>query len=60
MIFAIIQNETVINVIVADEKFIKANKLEAIDVSDLEIRPEIGDSYIDGVFVKPVVDDLEA
>ena len=50
MRYAIIENTEVINVIVADDKFIKDTKLTAIKCDDLIC---VGWSYIDGEFVAP-------
>lgn len=59
MIFAIIENDAVRNVIVADEKFVKSQKLTAVDVTDLEHRPQIGDLYDGKNFIRPAVDEAE-
>ena len=45
----------VANVILADKKFVDKNYPGSIDVTDLEVRPSIGWTYIDGVFVAPVI-----
>lgn len=59
MLFAILENEVVSNIIVADEKFIESQNLKAIDVTDLEHRPQIGDLYDGENFIRPVVDEAE-
>jgi hypothetical protein len=51
MNWAIIENDEVINIIVADAKFIKDNKLNAICVDDLEI--QIGAKLINSELVNP-------
>lgn len=51
MIYAIIEDGIVINKIVADDKFIKANKLNAVKVDELNV--EIGATYVDGEFTNP-------
>jgi hypothetical protein len=51
MNWAIIENDEVINIIVADTKFIKDNKLNAICVDDLEI--QIGAKLVDGKLINP-------
>ena len=51
MIYAIIENGIVINRIIADAKFIKDNKLNAIDVTDLNV--DIGASYDGETFINP-------
>lgn len=56
--FAIISNDIVENIIVADQKFVDKFYPNAIDVTDID--SAIGDEYKDGEFVRPVVDELEA
>lgn len=55
MIYAVMNGDVVANVILADKKFVDQNYPGAIDVTDLEVRPSIGWTYIDGVFVAPVI-----
>lgn len=64
MNWAIIENDEVINIIVADAKFIKDNKLKAICVDDMNIY--IGAKLVDGALVNPepiiaprVIEDVE-
>ena len=51
MIWAIIENNEVINIIVADEEFIKNNKLNGICVDDMNIY--IGAKLVKGELVNP-------
>lgn len=53
MIYAIIENGIVINTIVADEKFIKKNFPDAIDITDLNVG--INWLYDGAVFTAPPV-----
>ena len=48
--YAIIKNDDVINVIVADAEFIKENKINSVECGD-EVYP--GWKFIDGEFVAP-------
>lgn len=60
MIYAVVENGRVANLIVADEVFIFEQNLEGEDVTEMEPRPEIGDLYnFDGTFSKPVIDETE-
>lgn len=51
MIFAIIENGIVVNRVIADEKFIEDNKVEAIDVTDEDV--QIGATWDGKVFINP-------
>lgn len=51
MIYAIVENGIVVNRIIADAKFIKANKLNAVDVTDLDV--SIGAIYDGETFTNP-------
>jgi hypothetical protein len=51
MNWAIIENDEVINIIVADAKFIKDNKLKAICVDDMNVY--IGAKVVDGELINP-------
>jgi hypothetical protein len=51
MNWAILENDEVINIIVADSKFIKSQKLNAIRVDDLDVT--IGAKLVDGELVNP-------
>ena len=48
--YAIIENDEVVNVIVADSKFLKESKIKAVECND-EVCP--GWTYIDGEFLAP-------
>lgn len=56
--FAIISNDVVENIIIADQEFVDKFYANAIDVTDIYC--QIGDEYKDGKFIRPVVDELEA
>lgn len=47
--FGIIENELIVNVIIADQEFIDLNYPEAVEVPDHINR---GDSFIDGEFIR--------
>ena len=47
MRYAIIENDVIVNVIVADKKFIKDNNLNAVECDGFGV----GDKYIDGEFI---------
>jgi len=51
MNWAIIENDEVTNIIVADAKFIKDNKLKAICVDDMNVY--IGAKLVDGELINP-------
>lgn len=51
MNWAIIENDEVVNIIVADSKFIEDQNLNAICVDDMGIH--IGAKLIDGVLINP-------
>jgi len=60
MKFALIENNVVKNIIVADQKFIDENRLSAINVDDIYCG--IGFIYKDGEFIQPqpeLADELE-
>ena len=52
--FAVIENDTVVNVIVADTKEIaeSVTLLTCVELTD-EAVGHIGDNYVDGVFTRP-------
>lgn len=50
MRYAIIENDLVINIIVADEDFIATQSYDAVAVDD---QVAIGSSYKDGIFTAP-------
>lgn len=50
MFYAILENDVVVNVIVASEEFIKEAKFNAVISSSAKI----GDHYINGEFVTPI------
>lgn len=58
MRYAIIENEIIINIIVADKKFIKDNYPNAIECEGFGV----GDKFIDGEFVsgQTIVDETLA
>ena len=63
MIFAIIENELVINTIVADQDFVDKVYPDAVEITDLDPRPAIGWTYDKKKFkepVKPVADETLA
>lgn len=51
MIYAIIENDVVINLIVADAAFIKENKINGVKVDGLDV--QIGATYSDKTFINP-------
>jgi hypothetical protein len=55
MIFAVIQNDKVINTIIADQNFVDTNYPDSIDITDVDPRPGIGWAYDGKKFIKPVV-----
>lgn len=58
MNYAIIENDKVVNIIVADADFIAEHYPDAIEIDEIA---GIGWSYIDGTFIapEPVVDETE-
>lgn len=63
MIFAIIENEIVVNTIVADKDFVESNYEEAVEITNEEV--SIGFTYKNKKFSPPkpfitTEDDLEA
>jgi len=57
MIFAIIENGLVVNLIVADQDFVDKVYPGSVDVTDLDPRPEIGWIYEKKKFKEPVIDE---
>lgn len=57
MIYAVMNENIVENVIIADKKFVDKFYKGAIDVSDFEVQPSIGDIYDGKTFIAPVVED---
>ena len=57
--YVAIKNGRVVNILNAPTKEIaeEASGLECVDY-DLEFHPVIGDSYIDGIFQKNIVDEV--
>ena len=55
MNFAIIENNTVVNKIIAEQSFIDSNNFTAIDITELTTHPNIGDTWNGTEFVAPVV-----
>jgi hypothetical protein len=53
MRYAILDGSIVINVIEADDEFIKSQNLNAI--ADPEMLASVGDEYVDGEFIHNVV-----
>lgn len=51
MKYAIIENNKVVNIIKCDQKFIKENNIEAIEISNQNC--SIGFDFINGKFVNP-------
>ena len=56
MFYAILENDIVVNVIVASEKFIEEAKLNAV----LSSTAKVGDQYINGEFITPIKEDENA
>lgn len=53
MKWAIIENNLVVNVIIADDKFIKANSINAICIDEVTEMVGIGWSYANQTFIAP-------
>lgn len=58
-IFAIVENNKISNLIVADDQFMASSGMSGIDVTDMNPRPHIGFDVINGVIQFPVVDTFE-
>lgn len=50
--YAIIENETIVNVIIADEQFILDNKLDAVKCP---ANINVGDKYQNGQFIEMLI-----
>lgn len=58
MIFAVIENGLVVNTIIADQDFIDKVYPDAVDITELDLKPEIGWTYDKKKFKKPVDETL--
>ena len=54
MIFAVIENDLVINTIIADQDFVDKVYPDAVEITDLDPRPGIGWTYNKKKFIEPV------
>ena len=57
MIYAVMNDNLVVNTIVADKKFVDKFYKGAIDITDLEVRPSIAWTLEGDVWTAPVVVD---
>jgi hypothetical protein len=53
MIFAIIENDKIINTIVADQSFIDEHYPNAVNIDAVDPMPGIGWDYVGGEFIAP-------
>lgn len=54
MIFAIIENDKIVNTIVADQSFIDEHYPNAVNIDNTNPFPGIGWDYVGGEFVAPL------
>lgn len=57
MIYAVMNGNVVQNTIVADKKFVDKFYKDAIDITDLEVRPSIGWTLENDLWVQPVIEE---